>query len=510
MPSPNLKQRDSPLSRPRGSPGRSKSPLTVSKPLRSPRGSPRGARQTPYLTSQHFRCVLLCSFPFLLLLQSSITFTSSHFDFHHDKLPALGSFDAPHRPSKVNKERLSPPPTSKQQSELSYSYADNPVVPSGMYTPHSHTPLPVVLLGSTQTKDSKEGTLLDGLERSRYVKVIRDKKDWLSLKESPNQTVVHMVDWGAIDRDCHVLEEMYSNVIQPASHLLVYFDQTASTRVVSCPTINSLFHNQYRIIKQSIVRGRHWDSKKQWVKKGRIMENTEQGSGPVLHSPHFLRESFVDLILEAMEASGQSLSQIVSHPRKLDVVHVWRKGDSSHYGRLRRQVSLAIQQLDGTKIKKHSLRWLVRPQGNDDELEQGTVQPEYVANLISSKIVVVAQRDEWEDHFRLMESLASGALVLTDEMLAAPHGLKNGTNVIVYRDVQSLQNMILHFAHPDNEEERKAIAQKGFNLAMGKHRSWHRMEQLLFGAARSLVYKPLSPAPSRRSQTIQGTRTLEE
>jgi hypothetical protein len=327
--------------------------------------------------------------------------------------------------------------------------------------------------------------------------VIQTKQDWLSLKEKPNQTVVHMVDWAAMDRDCHVLEDMYHHVVQPASHILVYVDQTASTRVLTCPTINDLFHNQYRIIKQSIVQDRHWDSKKQWVRRGKIMKNTQQGLGPVLHAPHFLRESFVDLMVEALKASRQKLSKIVSHSRKLDVIHVWRKGDSSHYGRLRRQVSLAIQQLSGTKLKKHSLRWLVRPQGNDDEIERGTVQPEYVANLLSSKIVVVAQRDEWEDHYRLMESLASGALVLTDEMLAAPHGLKNGTNIIVYKDVPTLQRMILHYAHPDNEEERRTIAQKGFDLAMGKHRSWHRMEQLLFGAARSHVNKPLSPAPPR-------------
>ena len=114
---------------------------------------------------------------------------------------------------------------------------------------------------------------------------------------------------------------------------------------------------------------------------------------PILHAPHVLREQFVDLLWQAVQASSQSqdLSQVVSRPHKLDVVHVWRKGDASHYGRLRRQVSAVIQSLNGTKVDgQHSLRWLVRPRGDDDEIEKGMVQPEYVASLLSSKMVVVA------------------------------------------------------------------------------------------------------------------------
>ena len=483
MPSPLSKQRESPLG----------------KQLSSPRGSPRGAPRDGHclrLTSRHISVVLMCCLPLVIILQSSITFISSNSsDIHNPDFSTLGTLEAP-RPKSPHQPL---PAVNKPLSESSFSYTNYPILPHTIYTPHSSNPLPVILLGSDKTQNPEHGLLLDGLERSRYVSVIRNETNWKSLPdETPNQTVVHMVDWAALERDCHLLEAMYDNLAQPPSHLLVYFDTTDSARITSCPKVNRLFRDRFRIMKRSIVKGRHWNSPKQWITKGKIMENSVQGAGPVLHAPHFLREPFVELVSQALHASGTDLSQIVTRRRQLDVTHVWRKGDSSHYGRLRRQVSLVIQKLNGTRLKSHSLRWLVRPQGDDVKIIKGVIQKEYVANLLNSKIVVVAQRDEWEDHYRLLESMASGALVLTDEMLAAPHGLRNGTNVLTYHDAKNLRDLILYYAHPDNEKERLTIAQRGFDLAMGKHRSWHRMEQILFGAARSKVDKPLEGAPSRR------------
>ena len=449
----------------------------------------------------------------LLFLQWFITIALSGTtnDRYHDGL--INSLDASrrHTPRKMRTSSVQPNSEegtstqrntrsshalSKSDSLQNYNYANSPIVPSNVYTPHSGNPLPVFLLGSGKTEDAEIGILLDALTLSRYVKLIRNKDEWFASRDDPGQLVVHMVDWNHLNRDCHFLEQMYGGLEQPASHMLVYFDLSASTRVITCPKVNTLFHNGYRVIKQSIVEG-YWNPNNEWVSHGRIVDNTIEGDGTVLHSPHFLRERFVDLILEALHAANEDLSQIVTRHRRLDVVHMWRKGDASHYGRLRRQVSAVIQDLNDTKVDGHSLRWLVRPRGDDDGIEKGTIQPEYVASLISSKIVVVAQRDEWEDHFRLMESMASGAMVMTDVMLAAPHGLKNGTNIITYYDAESLRRLILYYTRPRHEEERIAIAQRGWELAMGRHRSWHRMEQLLFGAARSKVDKPLESRPNR-------------
>jgi hypothetical protein len=50
--------------------------------------------------------------------------------------------------------------------------------------------------------------------------------------------------------------------------------------------------------------------------------------------------------------------------------------------------------------------------GEAKQTGQSQVHLEYGRRLLQSKIVVVAQKDEWEDRYRLMEGLASRALVL--------------------------------------------------------------------------------------------------
>jgi spore maturation protein CgeB len=92
---------------------------------------------------------------------------------------------------------------------------------------------------------------------------------------------------------------------------------------------------------------------------------------------------------------------------------------------------------------------------------------------------VVVQRDGWEDHYRLFEALASGPMVLADKMLGLPRGLENGTNLVLFDILLDMERLILHYlAWP---EERIAISKRGLEMAMGQHRTWHRMEELVFG-----------------------------
>ena len=51
----------------------------------------------------------------------------------------------------------------------------------------------------------------------------------------------------------------------------------------------------------------------------------------------------------------------------------------------------------------------------------------YVATMLQYKIVVVCQRDLWEGHYRLMEALAGGAMVMTDPMHPLPFRIEDGT-----------------------------------------------------------------------------------
>ena len=114
--------------------------------------------------------------------------------------------------------------------------------------------------------------------------------------------------------------------------------------------------------------------------------------------------------------------------------------------------------------------------------------------------MVITQRDEWEDHYRLMESLASGALVMTDPMVALPAGLIDNVNIIVYNSTKTLKELIKYYLKPENKKQRKRIALNGYKLVMGRHRCWHRLEELLFGRPLTNVDQPDAEAPEKEKR----------
>lgn len=122
------------------------------------------------------------------------------------------------------------------------------------------------------------------------------------------------------------------------------------------------------------------------------------------------------------------------------------------------------------------------------------VKSEYIDALLSSKINIVAQRDSWEDHYRLFETLVTGGMVLTDRMLSLPKGLENGTNIVEYISQEDLRSKIRYYlSHPD---ERIEIARQGRLLAMSEHRSWHRLEEIIFNMPMTVCErKDGSPCP---------------
>jgi hypothetical protein len=108
-----------------------------------------------------------------------------------------------------------------------------------------------------------------------------------------------------------------------------------------------------------------------------------------------------------------------------------------------------------------------------------TVHEDYVNALLEHKIVVVAQRDLWEGHYRLLEGLVSGALVLHDPMHPLPYKIKDGTNIVIYYSLQDLKDKILYYLKHD--EERKSIARNGYMTAMKYHRAFQIMERYVLG-----------------------------
>jgi Glycosyl transferases group 1 len=141
---------------------------------------------------------------------------------------------------------------------------------------------------------------------------------------------------------------------------------------------------------------------------------------------------------------------------------------------------------------------------NVDELDARSTL--HVAVLASSKIVVVTQADEYEDHdTRLLEAMSSGAMVLCDMMIAPPLGLVHKTNIVFFDSASKLDQYLQFYLDPENDKQRQEIARHGVEYALGRHRSWHVLEALLFGKALTRTDKhPLTDiGPKVRKSTVK-------
>lgn len=149
---------------------------------------------------------------------------------------------------------------------------------------------------------------------------------------------------------------------------------------------------------------------------------------------------------------------------------------------LRKVVGRTVQSLSSSdmNITAHQhLSVTVKIVGENAAEGRKGVTDEYTQALMDHKIIVVAQRDLWEGHYRLMEALAGGALVMTDPMHPLPYKLVDGDGIVVYSSLKDLKEKIVYYIN--NPSERLQIAKRGYYVAMNYHRSWHIMERLLLG-----------------------------
>jgi hypothetical protein len=266
---------------------------------------------------------------------------------------------------------------------------------------------------------------------------------------------------------------------------------------------------------------------------------------PVLHFPYAVRSDIVVTLLkecccnirtktnvelsppDALYYDGQRrLEEHVfqTTPRTVDVLHLWQVTSKRGQSQLRNSVSLLVQSWNGTRLPLHQatssnhsdvsrdsinnrskgqgngtphnnstttpLRRTIRTstdeQGLRKEVGRSLVDPKYVRAMMSAKIVIVAQRDGWEDHYRLFETLACGPLVISDRMLAPPKGLVHGQSILFFESLQELTALVSYYLV--HEEERQEIAHQGWRVAMGQHRSWHRLEEVVFGRPLTRVF----------------------
>lgn len=395
--------------------------------------------------------------------------------------------------------------TDKKASSISSGATSKQILPSPPvaepflpnYTPTSSRPLRTVFFGRSDENHPFFTTastshyyiydqLLDGLDRSLFFKVVQahmynpvdwtiTSKDFHSLPVDEPALIV--VDWAPLQRDCHVLDQMLEGLgqlVERDNVYLLYIDVSPSAKTVTCP-IASIPKERTRVAKRGIVEGRHWNSAGKWVETGNIAVQES-----VVHFPNYLRQEFVDVM------------NTIETRRKNDIAHFWRKGDYSHYSLLRRRVGQILKDYDA-KHTDGRLRIIIRTIGDETSLPYDEIEPDYVEALLSTKIVVIAQRDEWEDHYRLMESLASGALVLSDKMLAPPAGLQNGTHLVFYDSSNSLRSLLDYYS--THSEERETIAANGQTFALGTQRSWHAVERVVFGAPFTMDEAPKRKHP---------------
>jgi hypothetical protein len=236
-----------------------------------------------------------------------------------------------------------------------------------------------------------------------------------------------------------------------------------------------------RLAVRSIVQGRHYDSNQNAIVRGRIAPNLQTAGGPMLHSPYAVRSDIVHAIQRIVGTNSTSLLQkeLETVPRPTDVLHMWQISFKEGKSKLRNDVSKLVRSWNGTRMADRTMKTSIDEQGPRRTFGRNSVNLAYVRAMMSSKIVIVTQKDDWEDHYRLMEALVCGPLVLADAMLAPPKGLVHGENIVFFETPKQLQEQVEY--HLTHEDERRAIAQKGWSLVMSRHRSWHRMEEILFG-----------------------------
>ena len=231
--------------------------------------------------------------------------------------------------------------------------------------------------------------------------------------------------------------------------------------------------------KRSLVAGRKWKDKVDWVKVGQRSNDNDVAYRPM---PYFVRTDTVETLQDVLrEQYNMTLaSSIEMLDRKIDVSHFWPvdlKGVGGVHSKLRQKVSRIIVEMG----ESSNLNAFVGLAGSAQGEGRRGVQSVYVEAMLETKIIVVTQRDNWEDHYRLFEALISGAMVMTDRMLLLPRGLENGTSIIEFDSADDLRSKIIYFT--SHEKERLAIARKGREVSMTEHRAWHRIEEVIFGKA---------------------------
>ena len=318
-------------------------------------------------------------------------------------------------------------------------------------------------------------------------------------------------------------EERYNQGLPRCCWHIYIIDYTDHpTNNMSCPGIedamnvgnnNNIEQQFVHYAQRSIVVGRHWNAKTQWIDPGKRIQNIISVSNssdiqkaaqlPPHHHHHHrhrhrhrnrhmnypVRTDIVRTLQRRLKRKyrGTKLSDPIESccfDRPVDVAHFSPLDTSNtsivyqkpYYPKFRHRVSSILEDY----CINHNYTSFIGTAGRQNEQGRRKVKNPYIDKMLESKIIVLSQRDEWEDHYRLMEAMVSGAMIMNDRMISLPDGYQDGISIVEYESASDLLEKLTYYLDPEHASERQSIAREGRTLAMTRHRSWHRMEELIF------------------------------
>lgn len=346
---------------------------------------------------------------------------------------------------------------------------------------HSHKPIPIFLYpfwNQTMEHELKH-FLHDGVQASSH----------LTLTQNHTTAPVWLVDVRRAGFNSKPFCSRFVQLVRSSNDkkrlvIFVYWDDDPIDDFLDCYRATRLLDSTtvFRY-KRSIVQGRHWNQTLQFVEPGSVMTFgnwRDHSGGPLRHIGYGVRSDVVEGIESIL--NGQSIWE---QERPVDISHFWPlpgQGDKQIFRGKASQLRDAVSQAIHNKLSQ-TQSVFVGVTGQAHEVGRNMAQSDYLRQLLQSKIVVVAQKDNWEDHYRLMEALVSGAMVMTDPMLTLPIELRENVSIVCYHSLDELVTKAKYYL--EHEAERIAIANAGYNVAMNHYRSWHLVERMVLEVFRA-------------------------
>eukprot|EP00547_Thalassionema_nitzschioides_P008325 CAMPEP_0194228902 /NCGR_PEP_ID=MMETSP0156-20130528/43610_1 /TAXON_ID=33649 /ORGANISM="Thalassionema nitzschioides, Strain L26-B" /LENGTH=460 /DNA_ID=CAMNT_0038961425 /DNA_START=352 /DNA_END=1731 /DNA_ORIENTATION=- len=196
---------------------------------------------------------------------------------------------------------------------------------------------------------------------------------------------------------------------------------------------------------------------------------------PLLQVPYTVRTDYATAILEeyskyhhpsnnqstsATTMTTTSLFPWTTH-RPIDVGHFWNISEEKD-ARLRNEVtSTLLRYINNTSSSNNSIPIIVAQSVSVGKSTGRTgISDTYTKALLTTKIVVVAQRDGYEDHYRFFEAMIGGGMVMTDFMYTLPEGYVDRVNVVIYDNSTHLVQLMEYYLQ--HSTERLEIAKQGW------------------------------------------------